>query len=125
MFSEPFVIEVTGSKNAWSAKYPSSQGIPHRAQTVSADRELHLPVDTDVTLVFKSTDYVYTFAIPQRRLKQLAVPNLQFRMNLSSPQPCRLYFVGEGLCGDPHTQVPGRLVFEPRKQYLQWLRGQR
>jgi heme/copper-type cytochrome/quinol oxidase subunit 2 len=119
----PLVIEVTGSKKSWTARYPSSDKAP--APTIPADREIHLPVATDVTLVFKSTDYVYTFAIPERRLKQLAVPSLQFELNLRSAQPCRLNFVGEGLCGDPHTQVPGRLVFVPRKQFMKWLHNQR
>jgi heme/copper-type cytochrome/quinol oxidase subunit 2 len=122
---KPLVIEVTGSKKTWSVTYPTSPAITHGADSIPADREIRLPVGTEVTLVFKSTDYVYTFAIPQRRLKQLAVPSLQFEMNLSSAQPCCLQFVGEGLCGDPHTQVPGRLVFVPQKQFLQWLRMQR
>jgi len=83
-----------------------------------------LPLGTKIILVLKSTDYVYTFAIPEQGLKEIAVPALEFRMGLRPTKARELKLVGEGLCGDPHTEVPGRLIFDSQPLFLKWQRGQ-
>ena len=120
----PFVLEITGSNKSWSAKYPDASGGKGAAKVVPATREIHLPLDTKIILLLKSTDYVYTFAIPQQELKEIAVPGLEFRMTLLPTQARQLELVGEGLCGDPHTEVPGRLIFDPPSHFLKWQRSQ-
>ena len=120
----PFVLEITGTNKSWSAKYPDTSGGKDARKVVPAAREIHLPLDTKIILLLRSTDYVYTFAIPQQELKEIAVPSLEFRMTLLPTEARQLELVGEGLCGDPHTEVPGRLIFEPPSQFLKWQRSQ-
>jgi heme/copper-type cytochrome/quinol oxidase subunit 2 len=119
----PFVLEITGSNKSWSAKYPDV-GDKNSGKVVPAARGLHLPLGTKIVLVLKSTDYVYTFAIPQQGLKEIAVPALEFRMGIRPTKARQLELVGEGLCGDPHTEVPGRLIFDSQARFLKWQRSQ-
>ena len=120
----PFVLEITGSKKNWSAKYPAPRGVKGPSKVVPAAQGLHLPLGTKIILVLKSTDFVYTFAIPEQGLKEIAVPALEFRMGLRPTKARELELVGEGLCGDPHTEVPGRLIFDSQPLFLKWQRGQ-
>lgn len=120
----PFILEITGSNKTWSARYPSLSGSKSPGKVVPATRGLHLPRDTKIILLLKSTDYVYTFAVPQQELKEIAVPSLEFRMAIRPTQASQLDLVGEGLCGDPHTEVPGRLIFEPPGHFLKWQQSQ-
>jgi heme/copper-type cytochrome/quinol oxidase subunit 2 len=34
----------------------------------------------------------------------------------------RLELVGEHLCGDPFSEIPGQLVIQPQDRFCAWLR---
>ncbi|MFN0020239.1 MAG: hypothetical protein ACKVP0_18410 [Pirellulaceae bacterium] len=121
----PFLLEITGSNKSWVATYPPVTQDQRAGKVVAAAQGIHLPLGTEIILVLHSTDYVYTFAIPQKGLKEIAVPGLEFRMAIHPGKDRQLELVGEGLCGDPHTEVPANLIFEPPEQFLQWQRNQR
>ena len=118
---DPLLIEITGSKKKWSAHYPSVAGHRDAGKKVAAGRDIHIPLDTNVVFILKSQDFVYTFTIPQYRLKEIAVPSLEFRMQLSAEKAGKLNLVGEPLCGEPHSEASGRIVVEPKDQFLNWL----
>jgi cytochrome c oxidase subunit 2 len=116
----PYRIEITGSKKSWSARYPDEAGRQTVRGAQSAGKVLHAPLGTKVVLVLKSTDYVYTFAIPQYGIKEIAVPGLEFQIELDGSKPANLDLIGEELCGRPHSEVAGRLVIEPPNHFFNW-----
>jgi len=121
---EPYCIEITGSNYRWHVRYPNSEGQFEEQGDGPIARDVHVPLQTDVVLVLKSDDYVYTLALPKYGLKEIAVPKLEFRMAFHSPDEGRFPLLGDQLCGDPHPELQGNLVVEPRDRFLMWLKDQ-
>lgn len=118
---EPYHIEITGSKDRWHVRYPGADGEVASESDARTVRNIHIPLQTKVVLVLKSTDYIYTLALPQFGLKEIAVPDLEFRMELCPPAAGRFELVGNQLCGDPHAELDGFLIVEPTDRFFDWL----
>jgi heme/copper-type cytochrome/quinol oxidase subunit 2 len=114
------VIEVTGSNNLWQVRYPAPAD-GRLAKHVHDVRNIHVPLGTQVILALSSQDYVYTLAIPDYGLKEIAVPEHEFRMEFRPRAAGRLELVGEHFCGDPFSGISGHLVIEPQDRFLAWL----
>lgn len=123
--SEPYCIEITGSDYRWHVRYPDCDGRLADAGEGPIVRDIHVPVQTDVVLVLKSDDYIYTLALPKYGLKEIAVPNLEFRMVLHPPDAGRFPLLGDELCGDPHPDLKGNLIVEPKDRFVKWITDQR
>ncbi len=120
--SEPLFIQLTGTKHRWRADYPMIDGTFLAIDDLQAESQLHVPLDTEVVLILKSTDYIYTLAIPELGLKEIAVPDLEFRMAFRPTRVGLFPLIGEELCGLPGGDNSGQLVVESREQFLAWLR---
>lgn len=119
--SEPYHIELTGGNRQWHVRYSDETGRLATKEKELIGRSIPVPRDTKVVLVLKSTDFLYTFAIPQFGLKEIAVPDLEFQLEFRSEDAGRIEFVGEHLCGDPQSEMSGTLVVEPLDRFLAWL----
>lgn len=118
---EPYEIEITGSKDRWHVRYPGADGRLATGSEVRTVRNIHVPLRTKIVFVLKSTDYVYVLSLPQYRLKEIAVPELEFRMEFRSEDPGRFALIGEPLCGDPNVEMQGHLIVEARDRFVDWL----
>lgn len=118
---EPYHIEITGRNRQWHVRYPDETGRLATKEKVLTDRSIPVPRDTKVVFVLKSMDFLYTFAIPQFGLKEIAVPDLEFQLEFRSENSGRIEFLGEHLCGDPQSEMSGTLVVEPQDCFLAWL----
>jgi cytochrome c oxidase subunit 2 len=112
---DPFHIQLTGTEHRWRVSYP---GMGAAADRLSRGPDLHLPVDANVVIVLKSTDYIYTVSIPDLGLKEIAVPDLEFRLEFRSTKVGVYDLIGEEMCGEPGREGPGRLIVEPRERFL-------
>ncbi len=117
---EPFRIEVTGSDRRWHVRYPDVIGPFVFERRGLRMHEIHVPQNTHVVLVFKSSDYIYTFALPECGLKEIAVPDLEFPVQLCPIDAGRYEFHGDELCGDPKTDLDGALIVESHDRFLEW-----
>lgn len=117
----PLVIQLTGTEHRWRAEYPKIGGVIPVIGELQGEGPLHLPLDTEVVLILKSTDYIYALAIPELGLKEIAVPDLEFRMTFQPTSIGQHSLIGEELCGLPGSDRSGRLVVESRQQFLDWL----
>lgn len=118
---DPLVIQLTGTEHRWQAKYPDIGGRGSVIHDMRPGERLHVPQGSDVVLVLKSKDYIYTLAIPELGLKQVAVPDLEFRLSFR-PSADGLYsLIGDELCGLQQSDQSVQLVAEPREQFLQYL----
>ena len=116
---DAYRIEITMSENRWLVRYPDTQPAESGGLAV---QDIHVPSETNIVFVLKSTDYAYTLALPEYGAKEIAVPDLTFQMEFSSGAPGRFELVGDQWCGDPHTDLPGQLVVETPEQFLEWLK---
>jgi heme/copper-type cytochrome/quinol oxidase subunit 2 len=121
-FPARYVIEVTGSNNLWHVRYPDPADRTRPAKLMKGVRNIRVPLGTRVVLLLKSRDYLYTLAIPDYGLKEIAVPGCEFRMELRPRAAGRLELIGEHLCGDPFAEISGQLVVEPQDRFRSWLR---
>lgn len=119
---EPYKIQITGSRDGWHVRYPGAEGRLESEGDALAVRNIHVPLRVNVVLVLKSTDYVYVLAIPEYGLKEIAVPELEFRMEFRPKEAGRFELVGNELCGDPHTELQGFLIVEPEERFRDWLK---
>ncbi len=120
--AEPFDIQIEGSDFQWHIRYPGPDGQLGTADDVIALRHPHLPANTAVRLNLTSADYVYLFAIPQFRLKEIAVPDRTYTL-LVDPLAAGAYeFRGEQLCGFSHPNLSGSLFVESPRDFEAWLK---
>jgi heme/copper-type cytochrome/quinol oxidase subunit 2 len=118
---EPYRIEITGNKDRWHVRYADREGLFGEPGEGPIARDVHVPLETDIVLVLKSNDFVYTLELPNFALKEIAVPKLEFRMEFRPPDAGRFPMLGDQLCGDAHPELQGDLIVEPRDHFLQWL----
>lgn len=112
----PLVIHFTGTNHQWQAEYQMPDG-----PNVMAGPDLHVPVGSPVVFMLRSTDYIYTMAIPAFELKEIAVPELEFHLSLRPQRQGTYPLVGEELCGLPGRAGPGRLIVESVAEFRTWL----
>jgi cytochrome c oxidase subunit 2 len=89
---------------------------------VADARDIRVPMGRRVVLVLRSEDYLYTLAIPEYGLKEIAVPECEFRLEFRPRSTGRVDLFGEHLCGDPFAEITGKLVIEPPERFRAWLR---
>ena len=121
---EPYCIEVTGHEYRWEVRYPGVDGLLATDDDLMTVRNVHVPQETDVVLLLKSLDYVYVMALPKFGLKEMAIPTLEFRMSFHPQEAGQFALLGDELCGDPHPELKGHLIVEPREHFLAWLHRQ-
>lgn len=114
---DPYLVELTGSRNGWRVQHPVrlSRTGDGRSRPLT---EIRVPFRRKIVLVLRSEDYVYMLGLPELRKKELAVPSLEFRMELTPRRPGRFEIVEDELCGDPRGHVLRSLVIEPEEQFL-------
>ncbi|MEO8268220.1 MAG: hypothetical protein ABI557_00790 [Aureliella sp.] len=112
---QPLYIHLTGTEHQWQAEYSSRSG-----DRILVGSDLHVAEGYPVVFILNSTDYIYTMAIPEFELKEIAVPKLEFRMALIPMRSGVFPLVGEELCGLPGQDGPGRLIVESPSEFRAW-----
>ncbi|HLJ11014.1 MAG TPA: hypothetical protein VKU82_07490 [Planctomycetaceae bacterium] len=118
---EPYQIEITGMNERWQVRYAGADGRSPAAGKPRTIKNVHVPLGAKVIFVLKSADYVYALALPQFGLKEIAVPNREFRIEFCPESAGQFALLGDQLCGAPHPEMQGQLVVEPRERFLAWL----
>tara|TARA_Y100000588_G_scaffold157886_1_gene171840 strand:+ start:658 stop:1161 length:504 start_codon:yes stop_codon:yes gene_type:complete len=117
----PLIIEVKGDDYYWHIRYPGRDGQLHTADDVTAIETLFLPEFTTIRIQLHSEDYIYTFAVPDMALNQVAVPELEFSLEFETGASDTLSLRGKQLCGFTHETLHGHIFVEPRSAFAQRL----
>lgn len=112
----PLVIHFTGTEHQWQAEYQMPDG-----GKVLAGPDLHASVGQPIEFILRSTDYIYTMSIPAFELKEIAVPELEFRLSVRPQHEGTYSLVGEELCGLLGQAGPGRLIVESAEEFQEWI----
>jgi cytochrome c oxidase subunit 2 len=122
---ESLHIEITGHDYRWSARYPGADGLLGTADDVLTGREVHVPLHAKTQIDLKSGDFIYTFALPHWGLKEIAVPDMTFTLNLTADRVGSFQLLGDQMCGYAHPDLLGTLTVQTQDDFAAWLGSKR
>lgn len=110
-------LRVTGSEYEWHVEYPGPDGVLGTPDDTRGLQDLHVPVDTSISLELQSEDYVYRLRIPDLGVNEMAIPGLDFRAEFRPSRTGSFTLKGDQMCGFAHDTLIGRLVVYERADY--------
>lgn len=121
----PLTIEATGRNFVWHFRLPGPDGMFGTQDDLPVGESLHLPLDRDVTFLLKSEDFVYVFSVPQLKLREIAVPEMTFRLAFRTTSSGSVDVVADPLCGVRlfHDRNMGRITIEPQHDFREWFKA--
>lgn len=117
----PLIVQLRGELLHWRVIYPGFDQRLNTADDLTTLNQIHLPRGTPVTLQLVSSDYLYSFALPQLQLEQIAVPDMMFEMKLGPLATGALAYAGNQFCGGPHGLLSGLITVESSTDFNKWL----
>lgn len=120
-WDEPIPIEVTGREFAWRIRYSGPDGVLGTADDRHTVRNLHAPRHTQLRVILKSEDYLYSFSVPNHQLKEIAVPDLSFELLIQTGDSGTLAYRGDQFCGFSHPDLSGEIVVQSDDEFAAWL----
>lgn len=118
--TERVEVELTGYQDRWRIRYRGPAGRFDRSAD-AGDAVLRLPADSAVRLTLKSRDYVYMLSLPHINKSQVAVPDLEFRLEFRTRSPGVFFLRGDHACGPTRPQLTVAVRVEPRAEFQTWL----
>ncbi len=136
------VVQVMAKQFEWRFRYAGPDGKFATEDDVTTTNFLHVPVDTNVTVLLRSQDVLHSFFLPNLRLKQDTVPGLtipQWFRAMKTTDAARKERAALGdagadkfefeiacaeLCGIGHTTMRGFLRVHEKDAFFKWIDGQ-
>lgn len=153
--ANPFEVRVVAQQFAWNVHYPGDDGIfgrsaphlineidnpvgldrddPNAADDVVAFNLLRVPVNRQVLVHLSSKDVIHSFALPEFRVKQDAIPGMripvQFTPTMTTTELREITddkyrgfeIACAQLCGNSHFSMRGNLIVESEEEVQAWL----
>ena len=111
--SSEMTIDVTGHQWWWEVHYPGT--------TAVTANEIHIPAETQVTVVGSSADVIHSFWVPQLNRKIDLIPGRQNRLGLYASQPGVYRGQCAEFCGLQHAHMSFYVVADPPDRFRAWL----
>lgn len=140
------VVHVVAEQFAWNIHYPGPDGEfgrrspelvdtalnplgldrddPKAADDIATVNELHLPVNKPAIIQLSSKDVIHSFALPEMRVKQDAIPGLQIPVWFVPTVESESEIGCAQLCGPSHYRMRGYLTVESQAEFDAWLQEQ-
>jgi cytochrome c oxidase subunit 2 len=148
-------VRVVGEQFAWNVHYPGPDGVfgrtdpklvdtqsnplgldredPAARDDVTTINQLHLPVDRPARITLTSKDVIHSFALPEMRVKQDAVPGMsvevwfvpkvttdEMRARMGNPEYNYEISCAQ-LCGLGHYRMRGFVTIHSPEAFQAWL----
>lgn len=120
----PYLVRLTGEKMEWHVRHAGSDECLDTADDILSEHDLHLPADRQVKVLLTSRDLLYTIAIPRHQIHEIAVPEVEFALNLPVDVPGEYRFRGDQMCGFQHERLFGRIVVHKPSEFDNWIARQ-
>lgn len=153
--SEALVVQVTGEQFAWNVHYAGPDGVfgrtdinlidlqinplgldrsdPAAMDDVTTLNQLYLPVNRPIIVMLRSKDVIHSFAVPEFRVKQDAIPGLtvpvwfvptvttaEMRARTGNPE-FQYEIACAQLCGLGHYRMRGFVTVQTAEEFQQWM----
>jgi cytochrome c oxidase subunit 2 len=156
--SEATVVRVRAQQFAWNVHYPGPDGIfgmtslekvdaatnplgldrgdPNAKDDFTTINQLHLPVNEKALIYLSSMDVIHSFMLNEMRVKQDAIPGLEFpvwfeptvttaEMRANKGDDTYNYEIAcAQLCGNSHATMRGFLTVHTQEEYDAWVAEQ-
>ena len=109
---DAYTIQVQAQQWSWEFTYPNG------AKTY---KELHLPVDTDVTFVMRSKDVIHGFWIPAFRVKKDIVPGRYTKTWVHPTMEGQYTLFCTEYCGTNHSEMMVQVTVEDQASFDKWV----
>ncbi len=109
-----YQVIVNASKWNWSFTYGEGANAS----------QLHVPVDTPISLVLTSSDVIHSFFVPEFRVKKDAVPGRYNKAWFQATQVGEYNLFCTEYCGKSHSQMISKVVVHTKEDYAVWLEKQ-
>jgi cytochrome c oxidase subunit 2 len=138
-------VRIVAEQFIWNVQYPGRDGVFGRTQLqlVSADNplgldmtdpaarddvwtqnQLNLPVNRPVIVHLSSKDVIHSFALPQMRVKQDAIPGVEQRVWFTPTRTGEWEIACSQLCGLGHYRMRGFYTIQTQSDFDAWLTTQ-
>ncbi|MDA1183619.1 MAG: cytochrome c oxidase subunit II [Acidobacteria bacterium] len=136
------VVRVVAEQYAWNVHYPGPDGLfgrtdlallgpsnplgldrsdPAGRDDITTINQMHFPVDRPVIVHLSSKDMIHSFALPQMRVKQDAIPGLAQPVWFTPTTTGQWEIACSQLCGLGHYRMRGFYTVESTAEYEAWL----
>lgn len=120
----PLQIRLTGDQMEWHVRYPGLDDRLDTADDILSKKDIHFPATRPVKILLTSRDLLYTLAIPRHRIHEIAVPQVEFALDLPPDRPGEYPFQGDQMCGFQHDLLFGRIFVHHSAEFDGWIRSQ-
>jgi cytochrome c oxidase subunit 2 len=118
----PVTAEISGRQFNWDVRYPGADGELYTPDDILRyDGDIHFPVGEEILLIINSRDVLHSFFLPNLRMKQDVVPGMAQNMWFKATDTGSFDIVCAELCGWGHYKMKGRVTFESRAKFDDWL----
>jgi len=155
MEQNPVVVRVVAQQFLWNIHYPGPDGVfgrtstslvdeqsnpigldradPAAADDITTRNQLHLPVGRPAICEISSKDVIHSFAVPEFRVKQDAVPGMRTPISFTPTMTTEAYAAAKGdaartfeivcaqLCGQGHYSMRGFVHVQTEEAFSAWL----
>jgi len=84
-------------------------------------QDLFLPDNAEVQLKLNSNDYLYSFALPELGMTEIAVPGLNFELQFNTQEEQVWQLLGDQFCGFSHETLIGKVYVRNQDDgYYDW-----
>ena len=136
------VVRVVAEQFAWNVHYPGPDGRfgrtdlsllgptnplgldrrdPAAKDDITTINQLHLPVNKPAIVHLSSKDMVHSFALPQMRVKQDAIPGIAQPVWFTPTRTGEWEIACSQLCGLGHYRMRGFYTVETQTEFNAWL----
>ncbi len=136
------VVDIVAQQFAWNVQYPGPDGKfgrrdinlisdsnvlgldrndPDAKDDITTINQLNLPVDKMVLVKLTSQDVIHSFFLPEMRVKQDAIPGMEFPVYFKPVKTGNWEIACAQLCGLSHYRMRGMLNVQTDAEYRQWL----
>jgi len=139
------VVRVVAEQFIWNIQYPGPDGVfgrtrrdlvgpdnplgldisdPAARDDVWTQNQLNLPVGRPVIVYLSSKDVIHSFALPQMRVKQDAIPGVEQRLWFTPTRTGEWEIACSQLCGLGHYRMRGFYTIQTQADFNAWLASQ-
>ena len=109
-------MEAIGHQFSYEFRYPHLNG--------SVMNEMHVPVDTPVTLHVTSVDVIHSFWVPEVRIKADMVPGLVQTLRFTPNRVGKYRIICTEFCGVGHGKMTAVMFVDSQAAFGRWLGAQ-
>ncbi|MEO6991843.1 MAG: cytochrome c oxidase subunit II [Candidatus Baltobacteraceae bacterium] len=109
-------MEAIGHQFNYEFRYPTLK--------TSVQNDMHVPVNTPVTLHVTSVDVIHSFWVPEVRLKADMVPGLVQTLRFTPTRVGKYRIICTEFCGVGHSAMDAALYVDSQADFSKWLAGQ-